>query len=258
MIPRRYEITDEQWEQIKDMFPPYQTGRPSKLSNRTMFNAFLWIARSGAAWRDLPEERYGSWKTAYSRFCKWRDSGLLIAIFQALHIEPDFENLSIDSTSIKAHQHSAGGKKNADGHEVNQHIGVSRGGKTTKLHTVVDGLGHPLAFLLTGGQVYDSVPAIELLQELDITGSHILGDKAYGSEAIRNWITTKQATYTIPPKANSQHPRKVDWYRYKERHLVECFFNKIKHFRRVATRYDKLAKSFLAFIYIASIFKLTQ
>ncbi|OME88857.1 IS5 family transposase [Paenibacillus lautus] len=137
-------------------------------------------------------------------------------------------------------------------------MGVSRGGKTTKRHAVVDGLGNPLAFLLTGGQVYDSVPAIELLQELDITGSHILGDKAYGSEAIRNWITTKQATYTIPPKTNSQHPWKVDWYRYKERHLVECFFNKIKHFRRVVTRYDKLAKSFLAFIYIASIFKLTQ
>nr|WP_081382545.1 transposase [Paenibacillus odorifer] len=69
------------------------------------------IARSGAAWRDLPEERYGSWKTAYSRFCKWRDSGLLIAIFQALHIEPDFKNLSIDSTSVKAHRHSAGAKK---------------------------------------------------------------------------------------------------------------------------------------------------
>ncbi len=69
---------------------------------------------------------------------------------------------------------------------MNQHIGVSRGGKTTKLHTVVDGLGNPLAFLLTGGQVYDSVPAIDLLQKLDIIGSHILGDKAYGSEAIRN------------------------------------------------------------------------
>ncbi|MEK4106323.1 MULTISPECIES: transposase [Paenibacillus] len=52
-----------------------------------------------------------------------------------------------------------------------------------------------------------------MLQELDIIGSHILGDKAYGSEAIRNWITTKQATYTIPPKTNSQHPWKVDWYR---------------------------------------------
>ncbi|MBG9565448.1 transposase [Brevibacillus agri] len=137
-------------------------------------------------------------------------------------------------------------------------MGVSRGGKTTKLHTVVDGLGNPLAFLLTGGHVYDSVPAIHLLQGFDLTGSHILGDKAYGSEAIRHWITAKKAAYTIPPKANNQNPWKVDWYRYKERHLVECFFNKIKHFRRVATRYDKLAKSFLAFVYVASIFKLTQ
>ncbi|NGP46934.1 IS5 family transposase [Bacillaceae bacterium SIJ1] len=258
MTQRRYEINDEQWEQIKDMFPPYQTGRPSKLNNRTMFNAILWIASSGAAWRDLPEERFGSWKTVYSRFCKWRNAGLLVDIFQALQVEPDFENLSIDSTSVKAHQHSAGAKKNAEGHEVNQHIGVSRGGKTTKLHTVVDGLGNPLAFLLTGGQVFDSVPAIDLLQEFDLTGSHIIGDKAYGSEAFRKWVTSKQASYTIPPKANRKQPWKVDWYRYKERHLVECFFNKIKHFRRVATRYDKLATSFLAFVYVAAIFKLTQ
>ena len=76
-----------------------------------MFNAILWIARSGAAWLDLPEERYGSWKTAYSRFCKSKDTGLLIAIFQALQVEPDFESLSIDFTSVKAHQHLAGAKK---------------------------------------------------------------------------------------------------------------------------------------------------
>uniref|UniRef100_UPI00406CF85D transposase n=1 Tax=Paenibacillus sp. FSL L8-0340 TaxID=2954685 RepID=UPI00406CF85D len=68
---------------------------------------------------------------------------------------------------------------------MNRHIGVSRGGKTTKLHTVVDRLGNPLAFLLTGGQIYDSVPVIDLLQQFDITGSHILGDKANSSEAIK-------------------------------------------------------------------------
>ncbi|MDT9722458.1 transposase [Paenibacillus sp. ClWae2A] len=85
------------------MFPPYTKGRPSKLSNRTMYNAILWIARSGAAWRDLSEERYGSWETAYSGFCKWRDTELLITTFQALRLEPDFGNLSIDSTSLKAH-----------------------------------------------------------------------------------------------------------------------------------------------------------
>lgn len=75
-----------------------------------MFNAILWIARSGAAWRDLPKECYGSWKTVYSLFCKWRDSDLLVTLFQALQVEPVFENWSIDSTSIKAHQHGAGAK----------------------------------------------------------------------------------------------------------------------------------------------------
>ena len=57
-----------------------------------MFNAILWIARSGAAWHDLSKERYGSWKTVYSRFCLWRDTGLLESLFMALNYETDYEN----------------------------------------------------------------------------------------------------------------------------------------------------------------------
>ncbi len=109
MPSKRYEITDEQWEQIKDLFPKAKTGRPPK-DNRLIFNAILWIARSGAAWRDLPE-RFGSWKTVYSRFCKWRDDETLANVFYALNTDADFENLSIDSTIVKAHQHRAGAKK---------------------------------------------------------------------------------------------------------------------------------------------------
>jgi transposase len=109
MTIRRYEMTDEQWEQIKNLIPRAKTGRPPK-DNRLMFNAILWMARSGAGWEDVPE-RYGSWKTVYSRFCKWRDDGTLLSIFKALNSEPDMENLSLDSTSVKAHQHSAGAKK---------------------------------------------------------------------------------------------------------------------------------------------------
>lgn len=112
--------------------------------------------------------------------------------------------------------------------------------------------------MLTGGQVFDSVPTIDLLNQLNIADSNIIGDKAYGSQAIRQFIDEQGASYTIPPRENSTDPWDVDWALYKERHLVECFFSKLKHFRRVATRYDKLAKSFLAFVYIASIFKLTQ
>ena len=109
MSAKRYELSDEQREQIKEMFPSAKTGRPPK-DNRIMMNAILWLARSGAAWADIPE-RYGSYKTVYSRFCKWRDDGTLLHIFEALNEDADFENLSIDSTSIKAHPQSAGAKK---------------------------------------------------------------------------------------------------------------------------------------------------
>ena len=91
------------------MFPKAKTGRPGK-DLRLMFNAVLWIACSGAPWRDLPE-RFGSWKTVYSRFCKWRDEGTLLKIFEHLREDADYENLSIDSTVVKAHQSSAGAKK---------------------------------------------------------------------------------------------------------------------------------------------------
>lgn len=78
--------------------------------DRIMLNALLWMARSGAEWGTLPEG-YGPWKTVYSRFCKWRDDGTFLRIFQALGEDADMENLLLDSTRVKAHQHSTGAKK---------------------------------------------------------------------------------------------------------------------------------------------------
>lgn len=109
MSIKRYELTDEQWNQIEPLIPTAKTGRPPK-EHRIMLNAMVWLARSGAGWEDLPE-RYGSWKSVYSRFCKWRDEGTLLKIFKSLNEEPDLEHLCIDSTTVKAHQHSAGAKK---------------------------------------------------------------------------------------------------------------------------------------------------
>lgn len=117
----------------------------------------------------------------------------------------------------------------------------------------MDGLGNPLAFMLSSGRDHDSIHAVELLQQIDIEGSNILGDKAYGAKVIRDYITSQNAVYTIPPKESAADPWPVDWYTYKERHLVECFFQKLKWFRRIFTRYDKLDSSFLAFIYIGAI-----
>lgn len=107
--------------------------------------------------------------------------------------------------------------------------------------------------MLSKGNDHDSIHAIELLSQTDISKSNILGDKAYGTKDIRTYITEQGACYTIPPKDNNPNPWECDWWTYKERHLVECFFQKLKWFRRVATRYDKSDDSFLAFVYLASI-----
>lgn len=95
--------------------------------------------------------------------------------------------------------------------------------------------------------------AVPLLKTVNIKGSHVLADRAYGSKEIRSYIISQQAEYVIPPRINAKKPWDVDWWLYKDRHLVECFFHKIKQFRRIATRYDKLAASFLTFLYVASI-----
>ena len=137
-------------------------------------------------------------------------------------------------------------------------VGRSKGGLNTKVHTIVDGLGNPLAFLLSPGNDHDCRHAIPLLGKVDIKGSNIIGDKAYGAKAIREYITQNEAKYTIPPKSDTLHPWEVDYFTYGERHLVERFFQKLKWFRRVFTRYDKLDASFLAFVYIASIIILLQ
>ena len=132
-------------------------------------------------------------------------------------------------------------------------VGVSRGGRNTKIHALVDGLGNPLAFLLSSGNDHDSRHAVPLLSQINIEGSNILGDKAYGAKAIRDYIDSQNAVYTSPPKSDVNDPWLVDWHTYKERHLIECFFQKLKWFRRVFTRYDKLDASFLAFVHIAAI-----
>jgi len=107
---RRYEITDEQWERIKDLLPgkPGDRGRSGE-DNRRFVNGVIWIARSGAPWRDLPE-RYGKWNTVFTRFNRWSKTGVWQRIFEALQ-DPDLDWVMLDSSIVRAHQHAAGQKK---------------------------------------------------------------------------------------------------------------------------------------------------
>lgn len=109
--PRRHEISNNNWERLKDLLPRENTGkgRPSK-SNRQMLNAMLWRTKTGSPWRDIPE-RYGPWKTVYTRFRLWSKNGVFQKIFKTLAADADTQDVSIDSTSCKVHQHAAGAKK---------------------------------------------------------------------------------------------------------------------------------------------------
>jgi transposase len=114
-------------------------------------------------------------------------------------------------------------------------------------------LGLPVFFLLSEGQESDMAYAEELLSHVNIEDSDVLADKGYDSDALIDYIYDHGAEPTIPSKSNRKVQRRCDWWLYKERHLVEYFFLKLKNFRRVATRYDKLDITFAAFVCVASI-----
>jgi transposase len=150
-----------------------------------------------------------------------------------------------DGSVIRAHQHAAGAK----GGQEHQALGRSRGGFSTKIHAVVDGLGYPVEIVITAGQVHDSVPAIKMLEKHEAV--YVIADKAYDADAIVASIESRGSIPVIPSRKNRKTPREYDKHLYKERHLVEVFFNKIKQYRRVATRYEKLSANYLSMVLIA-------
>ncbi len=131
-------------------------------------------------------------------------------------------------------------------------MGRSRGGLSTKIHAVVDGNGLPVQLGLTSGEAHDNRLCAALLSELQ-PQTLLLADRGYDANWIRRFVAQRGAWANIPPKRNRKEPICFSPYLYRARNLVERFFNKIKQCRRVATRYDKLAANYLAFVKLASI-----
>ena len=127
---RRHEITDQQWDAIKN-FLPGKEGDPGATAkdNRLFINAIMWIAKTGAPWRDLPE-RFGNWNSNFQRFNRWCKNGVFDKIVAQLR-DPDLDVLLLDSTVVRAHQHAAGAKGSCAEAEA---LGRSRGGFGTKIY----------------------------------------------------------------------------------------------------------------------------
>lgn len=132
------------------------------------------------------------------------------------------------------------------GGQPQQALGRSRGGFTTKIHAVVDALGNPLAFVLTGGNRNDITQAKQLV--FGQPADNIIADKSYDANWLVELIKQQGANPVIPPRRNRRELREYDRHLYKERHLIECFFNKIKHYRRIFSRFDKLARNYMSFL----------
>lgn len=129
-------------------------------------------------------------------------------------------------------------------------LGRSRGGLNSKIHCLADGLGNPVDFILTGGEVHDSQCAEALLEGKN--ADFVIADKAYDTNAILNKIAQIGATAVIPPKSNRKEQRKFDKHYYKDRNLIERFFCRLKQFRGIATRYCKRGKYFFEAVKFAS------
>ena len=119
---------------------------------------------------------------------------------------------------------------------------------TTKIHAIVDALGNPLAVSLTGGQVHDITQAETLAAQ--VAPETMLADKGYDADSFIESLALRAIKSVIPPKSNRKIKRDCDFALYAERNLVERFFNTIKHFRGIATRYEKTARNFLAGIHL--------
>lgn len=122
---------------------------------------------------------------------------------------------------------------------------------TTKIHVASDALGLPVRLIGGPGQEHDSTRACELIDGLDCDA--VIADKAYDAERIHKKIEAQHAAIVIPPKKNRRQPRQYDKDLYKERNRIERFFSKLKQFRRVATRYDKLLANYMGFVKLAAI-----
>lgn len=241
----RLMLSDQSWSRLLKAIENTRAYRTDNL--RLTVEGILWRFRTGAPWRDLPDQ-FGPWKTVFNRFNRWSKLGVWASLFNLVRGELDDEWNFVDGTYIKAHQHASGGIETTE----QKTIGRSRGGNTTKIHMLTDAHGNPIIFDLTTGNTHDVSVAPRLIEQS--AGEHIIGDKGYDSEDLREQILMQGSTPHIPRKSNSIIPNPhFDRDLYGHRHLVENLFARLKHFRAFATRYDKLTRNFSATVFIACI-----
>ncbi|MFI5553489.1 IS5 family transposase [Streptomyces sp. NPDC051738] len=268
------------WDRIEPLMPADPVRGRRWAAHRRTIEAIAWKYRTNSPWRDLPDE-LGSFQTAHKRLIRWAVDGtwemILAAVLAVADADDEIDwTVSVDSTVVRAHQHAAGALKR--GHPTpaspDHALGRSRGGLSTKVHLAADGRARPLAFTVTAGQAGDA-PAFESVMSrirVPRTGSGrprtrpmaVLADRAYSSRAIRSHLRRRGIRAVIPqPSDQVGHrlrrgrlggrPPGFDSEAYKQRNTVERCINRLKQWRGLATRTDKLAITYQAALHLAGI-----
>uniref|UniRef100_UPI0040403AE3 IS5 family transposase n=1 Tax=Streptomyces sp. f51 TaxID=1827742 RepID=UPI0040403AE3 len=268
------------WDRIEPLMPADPVRGRRWADHRRTLEAIAWKYRTCSPWRDLPDE-LGSFQTAHKRLIRWAMDGTWERIFAAVLAAAEGADdigwtVSVDSTVCRAHQHAAGArKKGLQAAEPDDHaLGRSRGGLSTKVHLASDGHARPLALRVTAGQAGDA-PAFEsVMAGIRVPRSGpgrprtrpdaVLADRAYSSRAIRSHLRRRGIRAVIPqPSDQIGHrlrrgraggrPPVFDSEAYKQRNAVERCINRLKQWRGLAMRTDKLAIAYQAALQLAAI-----
>jgi transposase len=241
----RGDLTDAEWQVLNLLLPDRGERGPAVADKRRTVNGILWVLRTGAPWRDMPK-RYGNWNSVFVRFTRWRKLGVCLG-------HTDKPRAACQRRACYRFDDCAGASacsRRKRGNQENQALGRSRGGFSTKVHLRTSAKGEPLAFELTGGEAHE-VKGYEALMTLyDTTPERLIGDKGYDSDEIRSDLAGIEPV--IPPRSNRTKPIGYDRKAYKRRNLIERCVNRLKQFRRIATRYEKNARAYLSMLGLAA------
>jgi len=212
-----------------------------------MFEAMVYILRTGIPWRDLPSW-FGPWGSVYTRWRRWCQRGLWARLLKVLSRQAQGRLRFLDASHVKVHQDGS----NPAGGQQNQAIGRTKGGLNTKVSAWVDGHGRAVSLSLAAGQHAD-VCVAQTSARPTLRGLITVADKGYDSDGFRKQLRRWGSRSCIPGRSNRLKP--VAWHRgyYRRRHKVENLFQRLKRYRRIGTRYEKRDSFFLSFVQLAAI-----